>query len=91
MTFLICHNFAHRMTASGVMESTPLMAEGDAIAVDEHGWMQRLPQTMDLSGGDITEIESMLVRLNGLFPGDYQRLPFSTLQNNEQLDPARVL
>lgn len=76
-SYIVAHGHAHRMTAMGIVQSTPVHADGDVIAVDEKGWMQRLPQTMDMTGGDYSMVQDMLIRLTQNFQGDGTRLPSS--------------
>lgn len=90
-SYLICHGFGHRLTAMGIIQSTPVLAEGDTIAVDEKQWIQRLPEVMDMTGGDYTMIQDMLIRLTQNFQGDGRRLPSSEGPSKVGQDAEQIL
>lgn len=73
MIVVMAHGFAHRLTNAGVVESSKeYINNDDEIFFGE--WIPRTAESMDLSGGDFSEITSILQRLSDLFSDDSKRL-----------------
>jgi hypothetical protein len=71
MNIVICHNYAHRLLANGMVESTPW----EGTLVENNKWAVRRPEDMDLSGGDVELIRDMLKKMSFVFRGTERRLP----------------
>ena len=65
--FIVTHNFAHRMSKFGTLESAPF--EDGAITGE---FELRKDTDMNLSGGDISELIGMLSRLDSIIYEDYR-------------------
>jgi len=74
MNFIICHGYAHRYNTAGVMESAKVVIFDGSIAFQEE-FMQRTPESMDLTGGDYSEIEATISRFSFIFQDGQRRTP----------------
>lgn len=89
MVIFIVNGYAHRLLNSGIMESAPVRMFGlpsdkeKQVIVPEDQWANRTPQSMNLSGGDISLIESELSRLTHIFQDESYRLPSSMPLSSE--------
>jgi hypothetical protein len=94
MNIVIVHGYAHRLMESGVVESAPVAtskAGGGSVLIDETGWQQRTPESMDLSGGDEFTIRETLERFSHIFVDDLERLAHAAPRMPVQVSDDKVL
>lgn len=82
MNIVIVHGYAHRFNTAGVMESAPVYKEvkfheEEEAYVLDGPWLQRTPESMDLSGGDYSEIMATVSRFASIFQDGTKRIPES--------------
>jgi hypothetical protein len=70
MIVAIVHGFAHRILNNGLMQSAPVISEGDEIVIGEFDF--HAAEEMQLGGGDEELIRSTLERFASVFPADYK-------------------
>jgi len=88
MIIVAAHGFAHRLTNAGVVESSEYAIHDGSVESPDYiiggplitlgEWIPRTADSMDLTGGDFSEIVSILQRLSDLFSDNSKRLPTVT-------------
>ena len=73
MNILVTHGWAYRLRNDGIIETAKTAVMDDAILLED--WLPRSMEELDMTGGDIAEIETWLKRFGLLFQDDSRRLP----------------
>ncbi len=74
---LITHNWAFRLLGNGIIESAPVKNTTMKVEVDNSLWEPRSGNMMDMTGADMSEVQSQLQRLNAIFYDNKARVPTS--------------
>lgn len=72
---IITHGWAFRLLSNGIIESAPVKITLMKVEIDNSLWQVRGGSSIDMTGADLSEIQSQLQRLNAIFYDNKARVP----------------